>query len=52
MYSGWLNGEHADKTDVRIIDFVDTSHPTLLPMWEKCQRGYRTMGYRIAEPSA
>ena len=29
-----------------------TAHPALLRMWEKRQRGYRAMGYRIAEPSA
>lgn len=52
QYAGRLHREHADKTDVRIIDFVDTSHPALLRMWEKRQRGYRAMGYRIAEPSA
>ena len=52
QYAGRLHREHADKTDVRIIDFVDTAHPALLRMWEKRQRGYRAMGYRIAEPSA
>ena len=52
QYAGRLHREHADKTDVRIIDFVDTSHPALLRMWEKRERGYRAMGYRIAEPSA
>ena len=52
QYAGRLHREHADKTDVRIIDFVDTSHPALLRMWEKRQRGYHAMGYRIAEPSA
>jgi superfamily II DNA or RNA helicase len=52
QYAGRLHREHADKTDVRIIDFVDTGHPALLRMWEKRQRGYRAMGYRIAEPSA
>ncbi len=51
QYAGRLHREHADKTDVRIIDFVDTNHPALLRMWEKRQRGYRAMGYRIAEPS-
>lgn len=35
------------KTDVRIIDFVDTGHPPLLRMWDKRQRGYRAMGYRV-----
>ena len=52
QYAGRLHREHADKTDVRIIDFVDNAHPALLRMWEKRQRGYRAMGYRIAEPSA
>jgi len=51
QYAGRLHREHASKTDVRIIDFVDTGHPTLLRMWHKRQRGYRTMGYRI-EPGA
>ena len=36
------------RTDVRIIDFVDTGHPALLRMWDKRQRGYRAMGYRVA----
>jgi len=34
---------------VKIIDFIDTGHPVLLKMWNKCQRGYRAMAYRIAE---
>ena len=50
QYAGRLHREHATKTNVRIIDFVDTGHPALLRMWEKRQRGYRAMGYRIAEP--
>lgn len=52
QYAGRLHREHAAKTDVRIIDFVDTAHPALLRMWEKRRRGYRSMGYRIAELSA
>jgi superfamily II DNA or RNA helicase len=47
QYAGRLHREHASKTDVRIIDFVDTGHPALLRMWEKRQRGYRAMGYRL-----
>ena len=47
QYAGRLHREHASKTDVRIIDFVDTGHPALLRMWDKRQRGYRTMGYRV-----
>jgi superfamily II DNA or RNA helicase len=49
QYAGRLHREHAAKTDVRIIDFVDTGHPALLRMWEKRQRGYRAMGYQITE---
>ncbi|WP_367025920.1 DEAD/DEAH box helicase family protein [Methylococcus sp. ANG] len=48
QYAGRLHREHASKTGVRIIDFVDTGHPALLRMWEKRQRGYRAMGYRVA----
>ena len=48
QYAGRLHREHPTKADVRIIDIVDTGHPALLRMWEKRQRGYRAMGYRIA----
>ena len=51
QYAGRLHREHATKTEVRIIDFVDTGHPALLRMWDKRQSGYRTMGYRMAEQS-
>jgi superfamily II DNA or RNA helicase len=47
QYAGRLHREHATKTDVRIIDFVDTGHPALLRMWDKRQRGYWAMGYRV-----
>ncbi|MCC7042108.1 MAG: DEAD/DEAH box helicase family protein [Burkholderiales bacterium] len=47
QYAGRLHRDHASKTDVRIIDFVDTGHPALLRMWDKRQRGYRAMGYRV-----
>jgi superfamily II DNA or RNA helicase len=49
QYAGRLHREHATKTDVRVIDFVDTGHPALLRMWDKRQSGYRAMGYRIRE---
>ena len=45
----FVHREHATKTDVRIIDFVDTGHPALLRMWDKRQRGYRAMGYQVVE---
>jgi superfamily II DNA or RNA helicase len=47
QYAGRLHREHAGKADVRIIDFVDAGHPALLRMWERRQRGYRVMGYRV-----
>ena len=49
QYAGRLHREYATKTDVRIIDFVDTGHPALLRMWDRRQRGYRAMGYKILE---
>lgn len=47
QYAGRLHRAHASKTDIQIIDFVDTGHPALLRMWDKRQRGYRAMGYRL-----
>ncbi len=47
QYAGRLQREHVGKTDVRIINFVDTGHPALLRMRDKRQRSYRAMGYRI-----
>ena len=52
QYAGRLHREHASKTDVRIIDFVDAGHPALLRMWDKRQRGYRAMGYRVGSEDA
>jgi superfamily II DNA or RNA helicase len=49
QYAGRLHREHASKTDVKIIDVVDSGHPALLRMWDKRLRGYRAMGYRIAQ---
>jgi superfamily II DNA or RNA helicase len=49
QYAGRLHREHAGKSDVRIIDVVDTGHPALLRMWEKRQRGYHAMGYRVTD---
>ena len=49
QYAGRLHREHSAKSDVRIIDLIDTGHPALLRMWNKRQRGYRAMGYRIAD---
>ena len=47
QYVGRLHREHIGKSNVRVLDFVDQGHPALIRMWEKRQRGYRTMGYKI-----
>jgi hypothetical protein len=53
QYAGRLHREHADKADVRIIDFIDSGHPAFLRMWSKRQAGYKAMGYGFADsPSA
>ncbi|MDD4927806.1 MAG: helicase-related protein [Gallionella sp.] len=49
QYAGRLHREHAGKTDVCIYDYVDTGHPALMRMWDKRQRGYIAMGYKIVE---
>ncbi|MGQ0621026.1 MAG: TOTE conflict system archaeo-eukaryotic primase domain-containing protein [Panacagrimonas sp.] len=51
QYAGRLHRAHATKSDVRIIDFVDTGHPALLRMWDKRHRGYRAMGYHVNQPA-
>jgi superfamily II DNA or RNA helicase len=50
QYAGRLHREHAGKTGVRVIDYVDGGHPVLQRMWEKRQRGYRAMGYQVCTP--
>ncbi|MCL2310847.1 MAG: DEAD/DEAH box helicase family protein [Proteobacteria bacterium] len=47
QYAGRLHREHVNKTDIHIVDFVDIGLPVLLRMWDKRQRGYRAMGYRV-----
>ena len=49
QYAGRLHRSHADKTDVRVIDFVDEGNVALLRMWDKRQAGYKAMGYRMAD---
>lgn len=52
QYAGRLHRAHADKADVRVIDFVDAGNAALLRMWDKRQAGYRAMGYRMADTRA
>ena len=51
QYAGRLHRTHASKSNVRILDYIDGDYPVLARMWEKRQRGYRAMGYRIVEAS-
>lgn len=52
QYAGRLHRAHADKTDVRVIDFVDAGNVALMRMWDKRQAGYKAMGYRMADSLA
>ena len=51
QYAGRLHREQTGKSDVRIIDFVDTGHRILVRMWERRRRGYRAMGYHVPDAS-
>lgn len=47
QYAGRLHREHVNKADILIHDYAELEHPQLARMWEKRQRGYRAMGYRV-----
>ncbi|MCZ7564368.1 MAG: DEAD/DEAH box helicase [Burkholderiales bacterium] len=49
QYAGRLHREHAEKREVRIYDYVDADVPALQRMFSKRLRGYRAMGYSIAD---
>ena len=40
---------HADKSDIRIYDYVDDRVAVLAKMYERRLRGYRAMGYTIRD---
>jgi len=42
-----LHREHSDKKDVRVYDYVERDQPKLARVWDKRERGYRAMGYKI-----
>lgn len=44
--AGRLHLEHAGKTEVRIIDWVDSGHPALQRMGSQRQHGGRATGCR------
>jgi len=47
QYAGRLHREHTEKKDVRIYDYIERDQPKLASMWDKRERGYRAMGYKI-----
>ncbi len=52
QYAGRLHRRHHGKTDVRIFDYVDRNVPMLDRMFEKRLKGYRAMGYEVADVSS
>jgi superfamily II DNA or RNA helicase len=48
QYAGRLHREHAGKSNVRIYDYVDSSHPILRKMFERRCVKYRKLGYEVA----
>ena len=49
QYAGRLHRVHADKSDIRIYDYVDGRVAVLAKMYERRLRGYRAMGYTIRD---
>lgn len=49
QYAGRLHRRHHAKTEVRVMDYVDHNVPMLARMFEKRMRGYRAMGYLVAD---
>jgi len=47
QYVGRLHREHADKRDVRVVDYSDLGVPTLARMASKRVAGYRNLGYVV-----
>ena len=47
QYAGRLHREHSEKMDVRIYDYIESDQPKLARMWDKRERGYRAMGYKV-----
>ena len=51
QHTGRLHRLHSGKTEVRIYDYVDSTIPMMMKMFEKRLRGYRAIGYaREEEP--
>jgi len=52
QYAGRLHRLHADKQEVRILDYADLAEPMLARMFERRCKGYEALGYRIEEPAS
>jgi superfamily II DNA or RNA helicase len=51
QYAGRLHRLVEGKSNVRIIDFVDSFSAMFLKMYRNRLQAYRKMGYQIEEPS-
>jgi superfamily II DNA or RNA helicase len=47
QYVGRLHRQHAGKTEVLVVDYVDETVPMLARMAAKWRTGYRALGYTI-----
>jgi superfamily II DNA or RNA helicase len=47
QYVGRLHRQHAGKTEVLVVDYVDDLVPILARMAAKRRSGYRALGYRV-----
>ncbi len=49
QYAGRLHRLYAGKSEARIYDYVDRNSLTLMRMFQRRLRGYRSMGYELAK---
>ena len=47
QYAGRLHRLHDMKKDVIIYDYVDLNIPMIAKMYERRQKGYKSIGYKI-----
>lgn len=52
QYAGRLHRRHAGKREIRVHDYVDGKVPVLARMYAKRLRGYRALGFEVAEQNA
>lgn len=51
QYAGRIHRRANGKTDVQMIDFVDSFNAMLLKMYRNRIKAYRQMGYEISQPA-